>query len=115
MKRSVFQRGDIVRVSLNPTVGREQQGEGRPCLVLSPAEFNKLGTALVAPITQGGHFARFQGFTVPLTGAGTETQGVVLASSVRTLDLRARQANLIEQAPAEIINEALARLAAILQ
>jgi mRNA-degrading endonuclease toxin of MazEF toxin-antitoxin module len=54
VKRVKFDRGDIVRVNLNSTVGREQQGDFRPALVLSPAAFNALGVALVAPITQGG-------------------------------------------------------------
>lgn len=52
VRRAKFDRGDIVRVSLNPTEGREQQGDFRPALVLSPATFNALGVALVAPITQ---------------------------------------------------------------
>lgn len=30
VKRSGFERGDIVRVSFNPTVGREMQGDMRP-------------------------------------------------------------------------------------
>jgi len=51
VKRVKFDRGDIVRVSLNPTAGREQQGDFRPALVLSPATFNALGVASVAPIT----------------------------------------------------------------
>lgn len=54
VRRIKFERGDIVRVSLNPTPGKEQQGDFRPALVLSPAAFNALGVALVAPITQGG-------------------------------------------------------------
>jgi len=114
VKRIKFDRGDIVRVSLNPTAGREQQGDFRPALVLSPAAFNALGVALVAPITQGGEFARFAGFAVPLSGAGKETQGVALVNMVRTLDLEARGAKLIERAPAEVIDDALARLQTIL-
>jgi mRNA interferase ChpB len=70
-----FDRGDIVRVSLNPVIGRKLQGEIRPALVLSTRAFNALGTALVASITQGGNLSRFAGFAVPLQGAGTETQG----------------------------------------
>jgi len=69
---------------------------------------------LVAPITQGGEFARFAGFAVPLSGAGTETRGVALVNMVRTLDLEARGAKLIERAPAEVIDDALARLQTIL-
>ncbi len=70
--------------------------------------------ALVAPITQDGDFAWFQGFAVPLIGSGTETQGVILVNGVGMLDLRARQAKKVEVAPEYIVEDALARLAAIL-
>ncbi|PPK42095.1 mRNA interferase ChpB [Trinickia symbiotica] len=80
VRRVKFERGHIVRVSLNPTMGKEQQGDFRPALVLSPAACNALGVALVAPITQGGEFARYAGFAVPLSGLSTETQGVALVN-----------------------------------
>lgn len=114
VRRTRFDRGDIVRVSLNPTIGHEQQGDFRPVLVLSPASFNALGVALVAPITQGGEFARFAGFAVPLSGAGTQTQGVALVNMVCTLDLDAHGAKKIERAPVEVVEDALARLQTIL-
>src|SRR5579862_8416387 len=104
VRRVKFERGDIVRVNLNPALGHEQQGDFRPALVLSPAVFNAMGVALVAPITQGGNFARFAGFAVPLSGSGTQTQGVALVNMIRTLDLEARGARKIERAPAEVIN-----------
>jgi mRNA interferase ChpB len=114
VKRPTFQRGDIVRVNLNPALGHEQQGEFRPALVLSAAAFNMMGVALVAPITQGGNFARFAGFAVPLSGSGTETQGVALVNMVRTLDLEARGAKKVETVPQFVIEDALARLQTIL-
>ncbi|WP_454733348.1 MULTISPECIES: type II toxin-antitoxin system ChpB family toxin [Cupriavidus] len=114
VKSAGFDRGDIVRVSLNPTAGREQQGDFRPALVLSPAAFNALGVALVAPITQGGDVARFAGFAVPLSGSGTETQGAALVNMVRALDLEARGARKVERVPAEVVEDALARLQTIL-
>ncbi len=114
VRRVTFNRGDIVRVGLNPASGREQQGEFRPALVLSPAAFNMLGVVLVAPITQGGDFARFAGFAVPLAGSGTATQGVALVNMVRTLDLEARGAKKVEAVPAFVVDDALARLQAIL-
>lgn len=115
VKRKGFERGDIVKVSLNPVVGREMQGDYRPCLVLSPVGFNRLGTALVAPITQGGDFGRVKGFAVPLIGSGTETQGVILVNGVRMLDLESRKATKIEKVPVEIVEDVLARLAAIIE
>ena len=112
---AVFDKGDIVRVCLNPTQGKETQGDFRPCLVISPKSFNKLGLTLVAPISQGGNFARTAGFAVTLTGSGTETQGAVLVNGIKSLDLEARKAVKIEKAPQVIIDEVAAILLAIVE
>lgn len=110
-----FERGDVVRICLNPTVGREIQGDFRPVLVLSTAEMNNLGAAIVAPITQGGDFSRYAGFAVSLTGTGMDTQGVALVNMIRSVDLVARRAKKIERAPKEVIDDALGRLQAIFE
>lgn len=110
---AVFERGDIVSVPLDPTIGHEQRGT-RPALVLTSKEFNKLGDALVAPITQGGDFARYAGFAVTLTGTGCQTQGVALVNKIRMLDLAARKARKIERASQEVIDDAIGRLVALL-
>lgn len=113
MVSRVFDRGDVVRVCLNPVSGNEIQGYFRPCLVLSTKVFNKLGLALVVPIIQGGNFARIQGFTVSLMGTGMETQGVVV-SAIKSLDLKERKAKFVEKASPVVIYEALAKLQVIL-
>jgi mRNA interferase ChpB len=110
---AVFDRGDIVSVPLDPAIGHEQRGT-RPALVLTTKEFNKLGDVLVAPITQGGDFARYAGFAVTLTGTGCRTQGAALVNKVRMLDLAARKARKLERAPQEVIDDALGRIAALL-
>ena len=110
---AVFDRGDIVSVPLDPTIGHEQRGV-RPALVLTTKEFNRLGDVLVAPITQGGDFARYAGFAVSLTGTGCRTQGVALVNKIRMLDLVARKARKIERAPTEVIEDAIGRLMAML-
>lgn len=110
---AVFDRGDIVSVPLDPTVGHEQRGT-RPALVLTTKDFNKLGDVLVAPITQGGDFARYAGFAVTLTGTGCKTQGVALVNKIRMLDLDARKAKKIERAPKAVIEDAIGRLTALL-
>lgn len=99
-------------VNLDPTEGHEQKGM-RPALVLSTAAFNVLGVVLVAPITQGGDFARHAGFAATLSGAGTKTQGVALVNQIRMLDLEARKARRVETAPEYVVDDALARLRAI--
>lgn len=115
MKRAKFNRGDIVRLNLNPTAGREQQGDFRPALIISPAAFNVSGLVLVAPITQGGDFARYAGFAVPLSGSGTETQGVVLCNQIRTVDLEARGAKRVESAPEVVMDDVLARIQVLIE
>ncbi|HDL6440182.1 endoribonuclease toxin ChpB [Escherichia coli] len=111
VKKSEFERGDIVLVGFDPASGHEQQGAGRPALVLSVQAFNQLGMTLVAPITQGGNFARYAGFSVPLHCE----EGVVLVNQVRMMDLRARLAKRIGLAAGEVVEEALLRLQAVVE
>jgi mRNA interferase ChpB len=115
VKRGKFNRGDIVRLNLNPTAGREQQGDFRPALIISPAAFNVSGLVLIAPITQGGDFARYAGFAVPLSGSGTETQGVVLCNLIRTVDLEARGAKRVESVPEVVMDDVLARIQVLIE
>src|SRR4249919_3285469 len=62
----LMERGDVYLVSLDPTVGHEQQGK-RPVLVISPGKFNRLTRMpVVLPITTGGDFACTAGFAVSL-------------------------------------------------
>jgi mRNA interferase ChpB len=102
-------QGDVLLISLDPTLGSEIQGT-RPVLVLSNQEFNRLGRALVAPITQG-NFERVAGWAV--MGAGTQTQGAAVISQCRVLDWQARHAKRIETVPVEVMEEALAKLEAM--
>lgn len=115
MKRVKFNRGDIVRLNLNPTAGREQQGDFRPALIISPGAFNVSGLVLIAPITQGGDFARYAGFAVTLSGSGTETQGVVLCNQIRTVDLEARGAKRVESVPEIVMDDVLARIQVLVE
>ena len=112
---AVFERGDIVRVNLEPVVGHEMRGGSRPALVLTSSSFNRLGDVLVAPISQGGNYARFAGFAVSLMGTGCRTQGVALVNKIRMMDLNARKAKTIERAPREVIDDAIARLATLFE
>ena len=109
-----MRRGEIWLVSLDPTAGHEQRGT-RPVLIVSPAPFNELtGTPVVVPITTGGSFARRRGFAVLLDDAGTRTTGAIRCDQPRVLDLGARKGRRLETVPEAIVDEVLARLAAIL-
>ena len=108
-----MKRGDIYLVSLDPTLGHEQQGQ-RPVLIVSPTKFN-LATKLpvVLPITSGGDFARRIGFAVPLSG--TKTTGVVRCDQPRVLDLEARGGRKVDSLSAEILDEVLARVVTLFE
>ncbi len=108
-------RGDIYAVSLDPTLGHEQQGR-RPVLVVSATAFNGVTRVpVVVPITTGGNFARMAGFTVSLASAGLNTTGVVRCDQPRALDLSARAARRIESVPGAILDDVLAKLATIFE
>jgi mRNA interferase ChpB len=110
-----MERGDIYLVSLDPTLGHEQQGT-RPVLIVSPSSFNRLTkTPVVLPITSGGNFARTAGFAVSLMGAGTKTTGVIRCDQPRALDLDSRNARKLEGVPSAIMDEVLAKLTPIFE
>lgn len=110
---SVFDRGDMVSVPLDPAIGHEQK-RTRLALVLTTKAFNKLGDVLVAPITQGGQYSRYAGFAVTLSGSGCKTQGVALVNKMRVLDLVARKAKKIERATPAVIEDAICRLGTLI-
>ena len=56
-----FERGDIVRVNLEPVAGHEMRGDARPALVLTTSEFNRLGDVLVAPHYAGWGLCTIRG------------------------------------------------------
>ena len=108
-------QGDIYEIDLDPTKGREQKGR-RPVLIVSQTGFNQVtGLPIVAPITQGGDFSRERGFTVPLSRAGTKTQGVVLCHQLRVLDMRARNGRRIELLPPPFLKEVIDHIVPIFE
>ncbi|MEK7754932.1 MAG: type II toxin-antitoxin system PemK/MazF family toxin, partial [Acidobacteriota bacterium] len=104
---------EVLHSDLNPTKGREQRGK-EYVLVLSPADFNRFGLALVCPITQGRGFAREHGFAVSLSAAGTRIRGVVLCHQVRPLACKERGACWVETLPEEIVDDVRARVRTLL-
>lgn len=110
-----MKRGEIWLVGLDPAEGHEQKGR-RPVLVVSPEPFNRLTRVpVVVPITSGGKFARTAGFAVLLTGAGTQTTGIVRCDQPRSLDLEARGGKKLESVPVVIMDEVLGKLATIFE
>jgi mRNA interferase MazF len=103
-------RGDLVWISLTPQAVHEQAGR-RPALVLSPEEYNeRVGLALMCPITN-----RVKGYPFEVTlPDDLEISGVVLADQIKSLDWRAREAQVAGAAPEEVTAEVLGKLNTLL-
>jgi mRNA interferase MazF len=103
-------RGDVVRISMNPRAGHEQAGRG-PAVVLSPATYNgKVGHAILCPITSQ---VKGYPFEVPLP-ADLPVTGVVLSDQAKSLDWRARKAEFMCALPPKITQEVLLKLGTLL-
>ena len=105
------ERGDFARLVLDPYTGCEQGGE-RPVLVLSTQEFNATTRyALVAPIMRTIRNWPFE----LVIGPGLRVSGAVLTDQTQSVDFMARRARYLGEAPAELVAQALARLASIIE
>jgi mRNA interferase MazF len=95
------EQGDIILLEFDPQAGHEQKGR-RPAIVVSNNIFNKFTKiAIVCPITNTD-----RGFPlhVPLDER-TNTIGVIMCEQVKSLDISARNALLLEKAPKDIVAE----------
>jgi mRNA interferase MazF len=108
-KRYVPQRGDVVRLSLDPQAGHEQGGR-RPTLVLSPRDYNlPTGLAVVCPITNEPKGYPFE-VVIP---ENDFVSGVVLADHVKCLDCQARKAEFVCMLDEALVEEVVQRLLAL--
>lgn len=112
VKRTAYvpQRGDAVWITLNPQVGHEQAGR-RPAVVLTPSIYNsRVGLAVLCPITN-----QIKGYPFEvLIPGGLPVSGAILADQVKSLDWRAREAELLCVLPGETIREVLQKVSVLL-
>lgn len=104
-------QGQVLTLSLDPTLGHEQKGY-RLVLVVSASMFNKYtGFCWVVPIT------------TPQKGLpneirlpeGLPTHGTLLLSQLRSIDWRARPFSVSCCVPQDFLEDILARLAAVME
>ena len=97
-------QGDIIWLNLDPQSGHEQKGR-RPALVVSNNSFNDFTRtgAMICPITNTKRGSPFQ----PMLDSNTKTIGVIMCDQAKILDLQTRDAVFIEQAPDNIVLEAV--------
>jgi len=106
--------GDVVWITPDPPIrpqsGHEQAGR-RPAVILSPKSYNsKTRLAILCPIT-----SQVKGYPFEvLLPAGLAVAGAILSDQVKSLDWRARKAELICPLPDEIISEVLQKLKTLL-
>ena len=103
-------RGHFIWIDFDPQSGHEQAGR-RPALVVSPAAYNeKIGLALLCPIT-----SQIKGYPFEVAiPEGLSISGVILADQVKSLDWKSREAEFACDAPREVINLALEKLSTLL-
>ena len=103
-------RGDIIKLSFSPQVGREQAGY-RPALILSSLAYNRISHFVLAcPITNTIKGWKFE-VVLPQS---MKTSGVVLTDQIRALDWQKRKAKFVEKATSEVVEEALAKASVLL-
>jgi mRNA interferase MazF len=110
-------RGDFVHLNFSPSAGHEM-ADRHYALVLSTASFSRAtGFALVCPITSTD---RPWPFYVPIPeGHLPPKKGILVGSNVvtdqvKSIDCRDREMEFISHAPDGILDEALAKVRAIL-
>jgi mRNA interferase MazF len=107
---AVPDRGDIILLSFDPTLGHEQAGF-RPAVVLSQEIYNKAsGLCLVCPVTTS---IKGYPFEVNLDGA-KKTSGVALADQVRSIDWQARKIKIVDSISTTSLTTILAKVKPLL-
>jgi mRNA interferase MazF len=106
MSTYVPAKGDLIAMTFDPQAGHEQKGR-RPALVISNDLFNqRTGLLIVCPIT---NTKRNLPFHVMLPPESSVT-GFVMVEQVKSVDFRARRAQLIEKASPSFLGEVLSIL-----
>ena len=104
--RYVPARGDIVWLQFDPQAGHEQAGR-RPALVISPQSYNgRVGLALFCPLTTS-----IKGYPFEVAvQVGGESDGVILADQIKSLDWRVRQASKFDEVSDATLAEVLGKI-----
>lgn len=110
-KPYIPQRGDIVWVEFDSSLGSEIK-KTRPALVVSPHSYNaKVGLALLCPITS--HKKGYP-FEVDLALKG-KVEGVVLSDQIKSLDWKARNVKFEDKVSIWVINEVIEKISLLIE
>lgn len=104
-------RGDIVYISLDPTLGHEQRGR-RPAVVLSRVEYNQMfGLCLAVPITSKTKKYLFE----TSLGNTHKIKGFVLVDQIKNMSWKERKVEFIEKIDDHILEDVCAKIKSFLE
>ena len=104
-------RGDLIWLQFNPQAGHEQAGH-RPAVVISPSSYNRrVGLALCCPVTSQVKGYPFEVLLPP----GLSVEGAILSDQIKSLDWRVRKARRIGNLPAEVLQETVGKILALVE
>jgi len=102
-------RGDLIWLQFNPRAAHEQAGH-RPAVVISPSSYNRrVGLAVCCPVTsqvKGYHFE-------VLLPPGLGVEGAILSDQIKSLDWRVRKVRRIGDVPADVLQETVGKIVAL--
>ncbi len=102
-------RGELIWLQFNPQAGHEQAGH-RPAVVISPSSYNRrVGLVLCCPVTSQVKGYPFE--VVLPQGLGVE--GAILSDQIKSLDWRVRKATRIGNLPADVLEETVGKILAL--
>jgi mRNA interferase MazF len=100
VKKYVPERGELVWITLDPSLGHEQKGR-RPALVVSPRAYNaKSGLALVCPVT-----SHIKDYPFEVRCMVQNTESVILVDQIRSIDWKMRKVSKILKASPRVLQE----------
>jgi len=102
-------RGDLIWLQFTPQAGHEQAGH-RPAVVISPSSYNRrVGLALCCPVT-----SQVKGYPFEvLLPDGLGIEGAILSDQIKSLDWRVRRARRIGNLPADVLQETVGKVLAL--
>ncbi len=102
-------RGELIWLQFNPQAGHKQAGHC-PAVVISPSSYNRrVGWALCCPVT-----SQVKGYPFEvLLPQGLGVEGAILSDQIKSLDWRVRKARRIGNLPADVLQETVGKILAL--
>ena len=97
-------RGEVWLVDLNPVRGHEQEGERRPCLIVSANGFNQgaSGLVIVAPITKTPRSIPTH-IHIGTTESGLDFDSMVQCDQIRSVSVDRLRNRIGNQLPGKVM------------